>query len=346
MDSVFTVATLAGRADYRAGVTPILVMFVFRPTRCIKATTRPTNITHCADFTGQDTLAQKLHSSLPATHRAVLTSCFSLLASRRHFLSHFACSFMHCVTLAELSAILSQHGPDLIASGTAIRAESVTCYWATSRKRLASWHHALARRRELHRRGRCDALRFWWDHNMPLLEEIIASEMLTRVLASLTAQIESKTHRDEVSPVTHSIYLSHLDASHRVVQMMIGHEGYAVEHVVRLNRLRKGVERWTDALIGRMSIELAEGLAFAFDFERSRSFSREARDCGVGTARTIHCWLMNASMREMLCQRTSDRPAFASQNKDVADAVMMMLQSELLDDFGTIRSGWTHRIGN
>ncbi|QDT11227.1 hypothetical protein [Planctomycetes bacterium K23_9] len=256
---------------------------------------------------------------------------------------------MHCITLAEVAAILSQHGPDLISSQTEIRSEAVTCYWASSRRRIAIWHGLLAEHRAAQRVGDTVDLRFWWDRNMPLLEEIIVSEMLTRVVAAVTAEIESANAsakgRDEVSPVTHTIFLAHLDVSHRVHRLMIHREGYSVHHAVRLNRLRQGVQRWNDALIGRLSMQPSEALAFAFDHDRAATFAKESRERGVHAVRNVSCWLMNASMRDMLSRRVSTEAAFPEANQDVADSVMSMLQPELFDDLGTLKSGWLHRIG-
>jgi hypothetical protein len=253
---------------------------------------------------------------------------------------------MHCVTLAELAALISQHGPDLIASQTAIRAGSVSCYWVSSRKRLEIWNGALCELRAAQRLGHSATVRQWWDRNQPLLEDIVVSELLTRVFAALTAEIETVTHRDEVSPVTHAIYLAHMEASNRVYRLIVLREGQSIQNAVQLNRLRQGVQRWTDAMIGRLAIDPTVALGYAFDYERARAFADESRDNGELAYRRISTWLSNASMRDTLSRRTSSEITFPAANADIADAIMLMLQSELFDDLGTIQSGWRHRITN
>ncbi|MGB7346116.1 MAG: hypothetical protein WBD20_18000 [Pirellulaceae bacterium] len=187
-------------------------------------------------------------------------------------------------------------------------------------------------------------MRSWWEHNLSMLEEVIVSEMLSRVVAATTGLVEAANGRDEVSAVTHNVYLTHLEVSNRVHQLIVRGEGHSVHHAVRLNRLRQAVQRWTDALLGRMAFEPSENLAFAFEYDRAKTFCEESRVCGLSPQRSMTCWLMHASMRETLCRRTSGDTAFPQSNQDVADAVISMLQPELFDDLGTLKSGWTHRL--
>ena len=42
------------------------------------------------------------------------------------------------------------------------------------------------------------------------MEEILVSEMLTRVIAALGAGMDASSEDEEVSPVTHAILLNHL----------------------------------------------------------------------------------------------------------------------------------------
>ena len=82
------------------------------------------------------------------------------------------------------------------------------------------------------------------------MEEVLVSEILARVVAALGAGIDERSADEEISPVTHAILLNHLEASNRVHQIILKARGAAVTKAERLNRVRQGIESWTDVLIG------------------------------------------------------------------------------------------------
>ncbi|NND98507.1 MAG: hypothetical protein HKN47_14400 [Pirellulaceae bacterium] len=251
---------------------------------------------------------------------------------------------MHCVTLAELAATVSKHGSAIIARRVTVPAAAVTCYWASSRNRFEQWNQVISRYHSAIRTGNTDAIERWWDSHLSVMEEILVSELLTRVVAAVTAETDHAAERDEFSPVTQAIYLSHIGISNRVAELILQGRGLSVKDTVKLNRLRTGVERWTDALLGRMSLRTTEYLNFCVDRQRTQEFAMESRNFGDAASSETAGWLIQASMREMLCRRTSPEPALPQANRNVADAVLLMYQPELFDDFGSIKSALLNRI--
>ncbi len=251
---------------------------------------------------------------------------------------------MHCVLIADLAALVSQHGPAILYRRDTIPPEAMTQYWASSRSRFDLWHQTLSRYRTAQRSGDSLSLRSWWRDHIVVLEEVIVTEMLTRVIAALAAGMDDRDEADEISPVTHAVYLGHIEARNRVQQMMLCGRGNSVQDAVRLNRLRQGVERWTDALIGRMSVQTPETLRYAQNSERSAAHAEEMRSYGYGPARDTASWLMNAAMRDMLCRRTSASVALPEANRNVAQSVLLMLRPDLFDSVGTLKSLWLHRL--
>ncbi len=251
---------------------------------------------------------------------------------------------MHCITLAELAAILAQHAPAIVYRRPSIPSEAIVQYWAGSRGRFELWHQAMARYRNAERAGDAILLRRWWREHILFLEEVLVSEMLTRVVAAIGYALDARGETDEVAPITHAIQLSHLEATNRVQHLMLRGRGSTVQDAVRLNRLRTGVERWTDALLGRISDDSAGLARYGFDQARVKSHAQEMRTYGFGAARETALWLMNAAMRDMLCRRTSPHTALPEANRNIAESVMMMLQNDLFDDLGTLKSLQRHRI--
>ena len=187
-------------------------------------------------------------------------------------------------------------------------------------------------------------LRRWWRDHVVILEEILVSEILTRIVAAIGDALDTRCKTDEVAPITHAIQLSHLEATNRVQHLMLRGRGSTVQDTVRLNRLRTGVERWTDVLLGRISIDSSDRIRYGFDHARVRSHTQEMRSYGWGATRETALWLMNAAMRDLLSRRTSPHTALPVANRNVAESVMMMLQDELFDDLGTLKSLKQHRI--
>lgn len=217
-------------------------------------------------------------------------------------------------------------------------------YWATSRNRFELWHQTMARYQQAERTGDAMLLRNWWREHFVILEEVLASEMLTRVIAAIGDALDAGSETEEVAPITRAIHLSHLEATNRVQHLMLRGRGSSVQNTVRLNRLRTGVERWTDALLGRMPSESGDLPEYGYDAERVKTHAEEMRNYGYGAARETAVWLMNAAMRDMLSRRMSPTPALPEANRKVAESVMMMLQDDLFDDIGTLKSLNLHRI--
>ena len=187
-------------------------------------------------------------------------------------------------------------------------------------------------------------LRRWWREHIVVLEEVLVSEMLTRVVAAMGDALDVNSEAEEVAPITRAIHLSHLEATNRVQQLMLRGRGSSVQDAVRLNRLRTGVERWTDALLGRMSADDPDRIRYAYHPARAKTHADEMRSYGYGPSRETAWWLLNAAMRDMLSRRMSPEPALPVANKNVAESVIMMLQDDLFDGVGTLKSLKLHRI--
>lgn len=251
---------------------------------------------------------------------------------------------MHCVYLADIAAIVAEHGQSILHRGKEIPSDAMTRYWVASRNRFELWHQAMARYRRAEESGQSDQVRHWWSEHLVMMEEILVSQMLTRVVATLGDHLDAAHANDELSPITHTVHLSHMDASNRVHRLMLQGRGASVPEVVKLNRLRTGVERWTDSLLGQMSRLTPEKIIYAIDFERAKTYAEESRDCGNGESRRTVSWLMNASMRDMLTRRASDRSALPEANRAIASSVASMLRPDLFDSVGVLRSLWLNRL--
>ncbi|MAI72373.1 MAG: hypothetical protein CMM01_15880 [Rhodopirellula sp.] len=253
---------------------------------------------------------------------------------------------MHSVLLVDLAAVVSEHGPAILYGRDTLSPEALTKYWTATHARFSLWHQAMARYRRAEQTEARDDMDVWWSDHTSLMEEILVSEMLTRVLAALGAQMDAGSEDEEVSPVTHAILLNHLEASNRVHQIMLKARGTTATKAERLNRIRQGIESWSDVLIGRMSTRNPAPLQYALDRKRATEYADEAALQGHGVLRKTSNALMNISMHNMIFQRMSSEPALPAANREVSRSVMLMLRPELFDSVGVLKSLWMHRLEN
>lgn len=253
---------------------------------------------------------------------------------------------MHSVLLVDLAAVVSEHGPTILYGRNTLAPEALTQYWSATHACFGLWHQAMARYSRVEKSGNQRAIDAWWSDHTALMEEILVSEILTRVVAALGAGMDERSSEEEISPVTHAILLNHLEASNRVHQIILKAQCTTATKAERLNRVRQGIESWTDVLIGRMSIRNSAPVQYAIDPERANEYAEEASLQGHGVTRRTSNALMNIAMRDMISQRMSSEPALPAANREVSRSVMLMLRPELFDSVGALKSLWMHRLEN
>jgi hypothetical protein len=253
---------------------------------------------------------------------------------------------MHSVLLVDLAAVVSEHGPAILYGRDTLSPEALTHYWTATHSRFNLWHQAMARYSRVEKENDEDAMNAWWRDHTAVLEEILVSEILSRVVAALGAGLDARASDEEISPVTHAILLNHMEASNRVHQVILKARGPAAVKAEQLNRVRQGIESWTDVLIGRMALRSTEPLQYAIDHDRATEYAEEATLQGHGVTRRTSNALMNISMHETISQRLSSEPALPAANREVSRSVMLMLRPELFDSVGSLKSLWMHRIEN
>lgn len=253
---------------------------------------------------------------------------------------------MHVVQLAELAAVITHHGPALLYRHSSVPPEAISSYWTASRLRLDLWHQALARFNLAKNSGNHYRMRCWWQDHMGVLEEILTSELLTRVIAAIADGIDRAAQRDEFSPIAQAIYLSHLEARNRVQAAILDRRGCSVGDAVRLNRLRCTIERWIDVLIGQLAGYDLALVRYGIDVERTTSYAKDFDLYGTSPARETIAWLTRASLTDTIRPKLAKHAALPQANRGVADSALMMLRPDMFDSVGTLKSLWMHRIEN
>lgn len=252
---------------------------------------------------------------------------------------------MHSLELVDLAAVVAVHGPALLYQREMLPEEAVQAYWLASRARFDRWHRSLADCRHLIDSQAFEDIRTWWKTNGGLLEEILLSEPLTRVYATLAAVLDENRDHEEVAPIAHSVYVTHLEARSRALRMLLDCQVVSLDSAVMVNKLRRTVERWCDALLGHLVADSPQtGERYSFEHSRFRALAHDVAQLPHGASRDAAGWLMAAALAQSL--RTSVRPEamYPEQNRAIADSVIMCLRPDLFDSVGIYKSLWLHRL--
>ncbi len=238
---------------------------------------------------------------------------------------------MNLCDLLELGLATATQAPVFIECRAALPPGAVEQYWAASKCRQDRWYH-------LFRNSRASATP---PARMALVvQEVLASELLTRVFAATCAGHDRFSGHEELEPVAHSILLGHLEARNGALQWMLSGQGADLGMAVDCNRFRRRVERWTDLLLGRLAA-YCNPATLAFDAERALDF---AEDFSTSRGNSELAWnLAIASMRTSF--QTLNQPTqHVDLNRQVASAVLGCLGDEVFDGFGLGRSLWLERL--
>ena len=199
---------------------------------------------------------------------------------------------MHVRELIELAGLVSAHGPLLVEGQRPVANEHIERYWVASKTRLDRWARslkgfadgvndaasALPERPERHsaHKGPASpaAAKLPWQHVRSVMEEILVSEVLTRVWTAVLCAHDRRHGADDAGPVARSVMLGHVEARHRALTLVVQAEkgtgdscaqrlqgpsgnrrpsSFPLETAVKLNSLRRRAERWTDVLVGHLA---------------------------------------------------------------------------------------------
>lgn len=252
---------------------------------------------------------------------------------------------MHARELVELAALVAVHGPTLVRAGREVPPGSIEPYWIASKSRLDRWGRTLKSLTgspvgapPARPRSESPLVR-------GMLEEVLTGEVLTRVWAAVTCAYDRHHGTDRLEPVARSVLCGHQEARHRVLTLLVQGPEIDAELAVKLNRLRRRTERWTDMLVGYL-LGLDDLAQFAADPERAREFAEDL-SWQHQQPGGRHAWsLIEASLRAAFSQGLAPVSPNADLNARIASGVLGCFPPELFDSTGIFRSAWLVRISS
>jgi hypothetical protein len=249
---------------------------------------------------------------------------------------------MHVRELAELAAAVALHGRALVAGSEEIGLHNQEEYWAASKCRLDRWGRLLRRLAEAARLSvRPPALQE--ERVRPVLEEIFASELLTRLWTAVACGYDAARGRAECGPVARNIWSGHLEARRRLLALLADGRVITLPEALRLNKVRRRVERWTDMLLGYL-VGVVPVDEFCFEPGRARDFAQDAQDGKGKTLQSVQQQIVLVSLRASLEGCLGPGSCNRDLNRRIGGAILRMLADARVDAAALVPSLWLERI--
>ena len=251
---------------------------------------------------------------------------------------------MHACDLVQLAALVATHGRAFAENGTQVSITALDEYWTASKCRLDRWSRTLKSFTTAVHHSRAEAMA-QWPSVEPIIEEILLTEILTRVWSGVLFVHDRKRGISDCDPVARSVMMGHLEARHRALALLLHGPGVGTVAAVELNRLRMRIERWIDVLVGGF-LNGDDITEFAIDPERARDFAADLRERHQQPL-AQHAWeLTLASLKAGFRPQRDRISGNGDVNSRIASAVVACFPSELFDATGVLRSLWVVRLTN
>jgi hypothetical protein len=240
---------------------------------------------------------------------------------------------MHARLLVELAARLALESVNPANRGEN-NFEFVKQYWTASKCRLESWQRAL--------KIFSDDLQVddpWhdpWPATEVVVQEILISELLTRVWSAVLIQCDQTSQNGELTGAAQSVFISHMEASNQAMRLLVAQPLHRQAAVERLDVQRRRIERWTDLLLGCLpNSSIAE--RFAHDRNRMLDFAADRRLQSANELRQSNRILL-ASLNAELKSHSNRFAANPELNRQIAAGVMAFLSHDQFDSIGLPKS--------
>ena len=248
---------------------------------------------------------------------------------------HQAKEFVEMATVLVDQGLLAVHQMDRLS------ASSAEAYWSASKCRIERWAETFQHFRAA--RTKSGAGRAWLAMR-PWFDEILITEILTRVWTAFTTVCEASSHEKLIEPIARSVYVGHLEARQRLLRLLVDERDLDSKSANSLDRIRRNAERWSDILLGYLMIH-HDVSQFAFDADRVNDFAD-----GIHTERQENksddlSWsLLQASLKASFGPAKTSVLPNADLNRDILYGVFGAFGPDFYDAIGSFASLWRCRL--
>ena len=241
---------------------------------------------------------------------------------------------MHSSQLAELGSWVAINSGNLVYGEQEQPMLVATTYWTSSKIRLQRWVTSLKMFEndfEIPKKGHNP-----WPAFEIVVQEILISEMLTRIWSATVLTHDWYHQQDEMHGLAHSIHVSHIEAKNRAIRILLRAQAANEEAFDRVNALRRRIERWTDMFLGQLP-QGDKASVFGFDRNRVIDFNREQRESS-GPEFLTRQKVLAASFSADLLRDHIPYAANPDLNREIASGVLACFPSDRFDSNGLPKS--------
>jgi hypothetical protein len=241
---------------------------------------------------------------------------------------------MHSVDLAQFSAVFVRYSSDMLVLRCSPCRQSQQDYWLESRFRYDFWSGKLAAHRQNLSGGGAASRQRSWSQVLPVLEEILLSEPLTRCVAYHARLLAERGIETDLTAVAQSVLSSHIEARHRCLHLIVFGEGLDATDSNRLNHLRRGLETYNDALLSFLDPIHCDDV-YSFDpirvrrAQQSRSLDSESKQSAA-----FSLSLLPQIMRCVIQDRLTYWNPPHQANEKLLSSVLRFLPGIMFDSVG------------
>lgn len=245
---------------------------------------------------------------------------------------------MQCQEVVQFTGLLATHSGLLLRSRHELPMEAISGYWLASRQRFESWSRTLRQySRQLCMTATQD-IPLVWQSLSPTLEEVLSTEILTRVMGAMGAVYYAWTGDVGPATLTRNVWLHHLDVRRRTLNLLLFGHGFDLRDWVTLNQQRRRHEAWTDRLLSCLP---AERCVQEFTFCRHRA-NRKSSWQPVEPHQQLTRTLILSGLRMAYRQQVDERTPHPELNRQIVTAVLNAFGPDLFDSAGVLKpSDWT-----
>ena len=167
--------------------------------------------------------------------------------------------------------------------------------------------------------------------------------MLTRVWSTVLLASDRKKDSENTRPAVDSVFRGHLEARHEVLQRLAKDDLLPLADQISLDRFRRRIERWTDALIGPLAATYGVS-EFAFDERRARDFAESAAQQALRGASEALTPLLLAGVTAAFPPGDEAEGERAKLNRSIVRSILAAYPPEAFGNDGRLKSATHGRL--
>ena len=238
--------------------------------------------------------------------------------------------------VAETAAFASARSAFLLEDRRPVPPESLQNYWKCCRGRMLDW---LRRLETLSSDAECsdpDEHLAMWEAARPMVDEILVTDILTRVWATVLAATDLNRGSRDATPIAQHTFNGHLDVRNRALRLVLHDLQIPISEVARVDRLRRKAERWTDILIGHLVLNFQLG-EFAHEPQRAVEFGKgQLREILRATDEPL--WEFVLTGIRLAFNQQQGAASSEVWNQGIVRAVLGSFPADSFDEYGTFKS--------